>query len=394
MATYKDDEIQDMIKNRFLTKTFDLEKNKLYAIELCDPANVLIFMRSKSFEGQTDQVMEWYDTKYSINDFSDEFYKLMREPNCEITDKKLDLPPPNTLIAKNFDILPKDAAKAQKPKEIEEGLWYKKDDQFNRPKSIVKLKVYTNDCLYQILPEARAFVNLWVAILDEYLGEFSYMAAECRLGFSVDVDNDGINMKWSGYNDSIPAYVKQLMEKVKAMQDSKDLEKLFDQLKEKLLKDMKNYYYGATYTQAAGMLPNILIDKNFEKKVLRTHLEALDFAKFNKYKDQWLKNGKQVWYTYGNISQEDAKMMVHEVQQIISLSPIEVEDLLDVRPIKMEAGTCTSMMKKLEDENNANTCAVAHYEVGSKTADLKAYLVNDIVMQYLNEPFFNDCRTN
>jgi secreted Zn-dependent insulinase-like peptidase len=48
---------------------------------------------------------EWYQTKYDVTKFSDDLISKIQNPNCEISSKKLDLPPPNTLIPKNFDIL-------------------------------------------------------------------------------------------------------------------------------------------------------------------------------------------------------------------------------------------------------------------------------------------------
>lgn len=42
----------------------------------------------------------------------------MNAPNCEVTNKKLDLPPVNNLIAKNYDVLPKQDPPAKEPKII------------------------------------------------------------------------------------------------------------------------------------------------------------------------------------------------------------------------------------------------------------------------------------
>jgi secreted Zn-dependent insulinase-like peptidase len=64
-------------------------------------------LRSKSFEGteHVNETEEWMSTQYSVADFSDEMKTKILTPNCVITSKKLDLPPPNNLIPKNFDVL-------------------------------------------------------------------------------------------------------------------------------------------------------------------------------------------------------------------------------------------------------------------------------------------------
>ena len=65
----------------------------------------------------------------------------MANPKCEIKNKKLDLPPKNTMIPKNFDILPEDKSKSELPVHIfgddSTDLWYHKDDQFQQPKAVV-----------------------------------------------------------------------------------------------------------------------------------------------------------------------------------------------------------------------------------------------------------------
>lgn len=72
-------------------------------------------MRSSSFEGKTDQVAEWYDTKFSTSKFSESLINKMKNPNCPITSKKLDYPVKNDLIATKFNVLPKNVALSSEP---------------------------------------------------------------------------------------------------------------------------------------------------------------------------------------------------------------------------------------------------------------------------------------
>jgi insulysin len=134
--------------------------------DLCKPDTLNIILRSKSFEGQTTDVEEWYSTKYSVAPFSDELKKKIISPACPITSKKLDLPPANNLIPKNFDILAKNEEQSALPKLIgkdwnDTDLWYKKDDKFERPKASVNLKFYTQDCDLGLNADSRIFVNVW-----------------------------------------------------------------------------------------------------------------------------------------------------------------------------------------------------------------------------------------
>jgi insulysin len=71
----------------------------------------------------------------------------MNNPRCEITSKKLDLPPQNNMIPKNFDILAENKELSEKPTLIFQDeytdLWYRKDDEFLKPKANIQMKIYT-----------------------------------------------------------------------------------------------------------------------------------------------------------------------------------------------------------------------------------------------------------
>jgi len=50
-------------------------------------------------------------------------------------------------------------------------------------------------------------------------------------------------------------------------------------------------------------------------------------------------------------------------------------------------------MMPLEDEANENSCVLTYYQAGCAKGDIKKGLVNQLVMQYIKEPFFDDLRT-
>lgn len=75
------------------------------------------------------------------------------------------------------------------------------------------------------------------------------------------------------------------------------------------------------------------------------------------------------------------------------LSPIRIEDLAGIRATAIEEGHSFHIEQNLEDDSNENSCAVTYYEVGVEGDSLNKKLTNTIMMQFLNEPFFNQLRT-
>lgn len=68
-------------------------------------------------------------------------------------------------------------------------------------------------------------------------------------------------------------------------------------------------------------------------------------------------------------------------------------DIGDVKPISLKAGVSTLLEMPLDDKTNENSCTLTYYEVGLCKGDIKLPLVNRVMMQWLNEPFFDDLRT-
>ena len=71
------------------------------------------------------------------------------------------------------------------------------------------------------------------------------MANCANLSLTVTPMQDNINMMWSGFNDSMPAYITESIDRIMNLQNVNDseLEEIFDQVKENLLVDWKNFYF-------------------------------------------------------------------------------------------------------------------------------------------------------
>jgi secreted Zn-dependent insulinase-like peptidase len=72
-------------------------------------------LTSKSFDDASLPLKEkWYKIDYSMEKLSDEFLAKLKAPKIKENGKKLDLPPPNPLLPKKFDILSEDISLSAK----------------------------------------------------------------------------------------------------------------------------------------------------------------------------------------------------------------------------------------------------------------------------------------
>lgn len=108
---------------------------------------------------------KWYNIDFSREKYGTDLLTKMQKPVVANNGKKLDVPPVNTMLPKNFDVLKADATISEKPSLIkqweETDLWVKKDDKFQKPKATIMCKIYTSDLYFGQTPKARVFAMMW-----------------------------------------------------------------------------------------------------------------------------------------------------------------------------------------------------------------------------------------
>lgn len=392
----KPEDVEHLLRHRYIADDFDKARVAEYAAHLAKPENTQIYLTSQSFDSSTLLKKEkWYKIEYSSERYSESLMKSLKEPKINQQGKKLDLPPPNTLLPTNFDILAEDASKSALPLLLETfdntEVWYKKDDRFKRPKGIVSLKLYTNDCAATKL-EGRLFVELWSQCLNEFTREFTYMADCAGLKFNHFMMSDNVSFDWSGYNDSLPNFIVETVQQVKKMKVA-DIEEIFNDKKEKLLQNYKNHYLQQTFRLAWGQVSYHLQEWNVERSDMRVLLEKYTYADFKKDMQQWITSGRFVWGFFGNISTEDVMSTVKSVRDLLPVKNTEREDLTPFKVVSLPEGE-QRIDFPVEDPTNENSCLVSYFQQGLIHADdIKAAKFMDLTCQFLDEPTFNQLRT-
>ena len=82
---------------------------------------------------------------------------------------------------------------------------------------------------------------------------------------------------------------------------------IFNQAKEKLAQDWKNYYLNQVFRMAHAELDRYVISNMSEVKSKSTHLESFDYETFKAMRAQWLKRGRMMWYACGNLGKETSQ---------------------------------------------------------------------------------------
>lgn len=96
---------------------------------------------------------------------------------------------------------------------------------------------------------------------------------------------------------------------------------------------------------------------------------------------------------HGNIERNEAIQLVEKARETLQLKVADKEDLVDVRCIALPPNSHYLLEIPLEDKTNENSCLISYFEGGIEGGDLRKKLIHSVVMQYMDEPTFNQLRT-
>lgn len=134
----------------------------------------------------------------------------------------------------------------------------------------------------------------------------------------------------------------------------------------------------------------------YEKSLLASEAEKMTFENFIQMKSQWFKNGRMVWFVYGNINSDSALKIASDANAVISLKPTAKLALPDYRILKVPEQSEGNMRLDFPvvDEDNENSCFMSYFQVVKNDEnETHLHLLNDIANQFLEDPTFNQLRT-
>ncbi|KRZ08339.1 Insulin-degrading enzyme [Trichinella zimbabwensis] len=358
------------------------------------PDNMLMTVTSKSFDNVVDSVEPWYGTRYRKQPLDGQFLQ-----RCHCSgggSSKFKLPDRNAFIPTDFTLancaqqtkLPRLLTGEQGDEDPMARVWYKKDDEFLTPKTVVRLLMRSP--LANSSPGRMVEAQLYSELVFDALNEHAYNAMLAGLKYSVVSTTIGMQVSVSGYSEKLPVLLSSIIDKMLSLEVEPST---FDRLKERFIRRLRNFDMESPYQHSMYYSTLLLSDRIWSKKELLREAIDLKIEMIDEFKRELFKEMHIEALVFGNASEQNARDILSQTRNAIlqkmQPKPLLASQVVRNREVKLPKGK--TFVFEEQNTVHPNSAIEMVLQVGLQESRLNMLL--ELLVQILNEPCFHQLRT-
>ncbi|MFK7823004.1 MAG: insulinase family protein [Oligoflexales bacterium] len=371
---------REMLIHEYNDKDFSLFLNMI------KPNQMSVVLSNKNVE--TDQVETNYGTHYKVEKLSPVLVEKWQKSNI---DPYFNLPSINDFIPKKLEILSSvEKTHPYKLVDNEWGVfWFQQDDYFKLPKANVQLLLFNNKVNTD--PKAKIMSLLYTMALSEGLNEWNYDISLAGLNYTVSRTDRGIQLDFSGYAESIPHLMEELVSKLTTISID---EKRFDSLKNDLKRNIANARLDVAYQQLLYEIKFLSSKSLIHRDEIYNPSSDIDLitpVTLNALKEYVSKLYSDIGIegsAYGSLRPDDLQKAIQTYYTKLKVKPIPEALRKQVETIKFKAGNPKA---KLIASDSHNHCWGSSAQFGLRDPKLNAAI--RVGHAHLKTSFFTELRT-
>ncbi|KRZ92119.1 Insulin-degrading enzyme, partial [Trichinella sp. T8] len=360
------------------------------------PDNMLMTVTSKSFCNAVNSAEPWYGTCYRKKPLGKEFLERCQGNGGADGSSKFKLPDPNAFIPTDFTLA--DCTQPTKLPRLLTGepgdedpmarVWYKKDDEFLTPKTVVRLLLRSP--LTNSSPGRMVEAHLYSELVFDALNEHAYNAMLAGLKYSVVSTLDGMQINVSGYSEKLPVLLSSIVDKMLSLKVEPTT---FDRLKERFIRRLRNFDMEPPYQQSMYYSTLLLSDRTWSKKELLREAVGLKIEMIDDFKRILFSEMHIEALVFGNASEQNARDILNQTKSAIlekmHPKPLLASQVTRNREVKLQKGK--TFVFEAQNTVHPNSAIEIILQVGLQESRLNMLL--ELLVQILNEPCFHQLRT-
>ncbi len=373
MQDYKIEEVETL---PFLFKKYDPDAYKA-VLGTLTPENMLVVLKTNAVE--TDKKVKYYGAEYSLKQVGGEAFQKLKSP---IQVAAMHYPEENDFIPYNLKLV-KEVPHLVWDDDLAK-VWFQFDSRFEQPRIYLKFLIETPR-VYDTARNSR-LSSLYLAAIKEGLNEIVYPIQTAGLSYGLSGRKKGIVLTIGGYSERVGDLLKLVIENLKTVKIS---QQKFDDLKEAMVRGLKNSKLAQAYSRGGYYNRLIWLDKQYTEEEALEALMPLTLDDVKAYSNELYERVFITGMGHGNGTDEKVKESVRILLDGIQAKPLPESERFEQAVEVLDSNERVLFSRQVEDNNNSLAYSV---QIGEKDLDRQARA--QMIASILESDFYTQMRTN
>ena len=346
-------------------------------LDTLTPENAMVVLSYNS--AATNSKVPYYDAEYSLQKIGEKAFKKLSHPmkvKGTFYPEKNDFIPYNLKLVEEYPHLVKDDDLAK--------VWFKYDHRFKQPKISLTFRIETAK-VYRS-PKNLELAKLYEAMMQEGLNELVYPIQMAGLSYGLSIQKKGVLLSLGGYSERIGDLIKLV---TKNLKEVKVDEQKFANIKEAMIRELKNRKLGQAYSRGGYYNWLMLLKDQYTDEEKLSALTPITLNDVKAYAKTLYDKVYISGMIHGNWSDKEALESVDILLSALGGKPLPENERFEQVVEVMSQGERFRFSREVEDNNNSLAYAI---QVGEKDFSLLAKA--SIIASIVESDFYTQMRTN
>eukprot|EP00730_Choanoeca_flexa_P002032 TRINITY_DN10883_c0_g2_i3.p1 TRINITY_DN10883_c0_g2~~TRINITY_DN10883_c0_g2_i3.p1 ORF type:complete len:1005 (+),score=244.79 TRINITY_DN10883_c0_g2_i3:33-3017(+) len=367
---------------------YNIEVYRQVIDELCaDKCLVYFASQNNLTENEVNLIEPWFKTQYGQQAIPAEWLQRWKAAEASSPFSELTWPTPNPYITTDFELIKRGEKMAQ-PQLVKQteacNLWYMQDRAFNTPHASIKVAMHSP--IWFGSNTNAAYMNIYMALIDDAIQEQLYPASVADLSFEVKGKTDALVISVRGLSQKLVELFSNVVTFIKTFSPSQDK---FDIMLKQVHRAQSNLRLDAG--RAAGHArAKALFIRAYHPVDILNGLDGCTYKGFLYFCESAFASLRSDAYVHGNLSQQDAEEVVRLVTETWPGQALPASDILVQRLLSVPEGLTLVRGTNANPEDANNAC---QFYFQCQDTSLRAKVVAQLIGDILEDPAFNVLRT-
>eukprot|EP01119_Soliformovum_irregulare_P010703 TRINITY_DN2640_c0_g1_i4.p1 TRINITY_DN2640_c0_g1~~TRINITY_DN2640_c0_g1_i4.p1 ORF type:complete len:1093 (+),score=372.86 TRINITY_DN2640_c0_g1_i4:186-3281(+) len=267
-------------------------------------------------------------------------------------------------------------------------VWHQLDTSFERPTANWLVRIYTP---HRNTPENLMMMTLFVDLFTNSILQDFYPAQLAGLVYDLKSFSSGLTFSLQGYQEKQTTFLQTYFQRLKNFPNTNWTENYFDNSKEEVLRELRNFFKGQPYSQVLSNTYALLIENTWRTQDYLDVIDDVTLEKTLEFFGKFLDSLYIEVLVHGNLLREDALQGWDVINSELSAKPMNHALIKRDRTVILPKGYNFVFKDVLSNIQDENSCTMKYFQV--EQCDLVCQVKSELISEMIYQPVFSQLRT-